>query len=263
MCTLSDTFRGMSFRFLVSVSSLCLMTVLVGLFWWFFVLDSDPEPTLVADRGTPHVAAENVLSPQSGEEEPTVEVLDYGFGDNNGHVQAVVLIRGNLPTGTAQFATASVNFLDEDGLIVATEALSQYLKWDGHELVIPVHAYDLTPGVVASIDPTVVISDTGMATLNVESIPPAESTEITNGFGGDYMATFALTNDTNFDWKDITVGVICYGDDEEAIGGGSAYPGPILAGKSIRLESSVTTSVQPSSCSAYAHPPIKERVSLF
>lgn len=244
----------MSLRSLVIFGSLSLLTIFVGMFWWLVFSNSDAEPAAANGANESHTTPKNVLADRVAAESATVEILDYGFGENHYEVQAVVIVRGEVDGQTAELVTASVNFLDGEGEILATEALSQYLKWNGQQLVIPVSAYGLEPGTVKSIDPTVVVTNNKLPGLNVEKINPIKSTETSVGFGGDYNATFAMTNETEIDWMDITVGIACYGGEGEIIGGGSAYPGPLLMGKSLRLEASVTTSNEPEFCEAFLHP---------
>lgn len=249
----------MSLRSLAIVGVLGLLTVFAGLFWWSVVLDRDVEADFGAEGQKTQSSAEQVLPQRGNSESATIEVIDYGFGQNDNSAEAIVIVEGTVSGQTAELVTASVNFLDADGVILATETGKQYLKWDGHQLAIPVTSYGISPGAVASIDPTVVVTDHAMPGLDVDEIPAVESVEIADGFAGDYMATFMLTNNTETDWMDITVGVACYGESEEIIGGGGHYPGPLLAGKSIRMETNVTTSAKPSSCKAFAHPALFER----
>lgn len=234
--------------------SLSLLTVLVGFFWWVFVFDRDADVANTAEGEENQPASGNLLSQQRAADSATVEILDYGFGENDYQVTAAVLIQGEASGQTGEFVTASVNFLDGQGDIVATETRVESLKWDGQQLVIPVNAYEIPPGTVKSIDPTVVVTGNKLPGLDIESIPPARSTEISEGYNGDYQAAFPLTNETDMDWMNITVGVVCYGEDGKINGGGSSYPGPLLTGKSMRLEASVTTSSEPDYCEAFAHP---------
>lgn len=255
----ADTFMNMSLRFLVMVGTLSLLTVFAGLLWWTLIFDRGVDVANTAEEKESQSTSRNLLSQQGAADPATVEILDYGFGEDNYGVTAAVLIQGAVSGQTAELVTASVNFLDGEGNIVATEVLSQYLKWDGQQLVIPVTAYEIPPGTVKSIDPTVVVTDNKLPGPDIESIPPARSTEISEGFTGDYQAVFPLTNETGMDWMDITVGVACYDEDGKVNGGGNSYPGPLLAGKSMRLEASVTTSSEPDYCEAFAHPALFQR----
>ena len=77
---------------------------------------------------------------------------------------------------------------------------------------------------VASIEPSVSLSDYGMAEESKAPLPVLDSTEVKKGEYGGFTTSFALTNDTDADLKSPRVGVVCYDAAEKIIGGTSTYP---------------------------------------
>jgi hypothetical protein len=106
---------------------------------------------------------------------------------------------------------------------------------------------------VASIEPSVSLSDYGMAEESRAPLPVLDSTEVKEGENGGFATSFALTNDTNADLKSPRVGVVCYDVAEKIIGGTSTYPDFVPAEKTIRIDAEPTVSGKPVACKAFVN----------
>lgn len=183
----------------------------------------------------------------------TVELVDSGFGQNNVYVQGIAVVTSTDERAVGEFVTVSMNFLDAAGEIIGTSDQVESYAWPGQELVLPVW-FDVSakPGVeVANVDASVSISDHGMTNDEVEPLAAVTSTEIRPGVYGGYTAVFDLQNPTTTDLTSPRVGIVCYDQEDKIIGGKGEFPNLIAAGKSILLESDVTTSGMPARCVAH------------
>lgn len=140
--------------------------------------------------------------------------------------RGIAVVTADNPESVGEFVTASANFLDHKGDILATEEQVESPSWVGQELVLPIWL-DLSQrpeAKVASIDVSVAISDHGPAKESREKLEPVEASELTTNQFGKPAAAFTLTNDTSTELQDFRVGVVCYDPTEQIIGGGSDYP---------------------------------------
>lgn len=184
---------------------------------------------------------------------PTVELVASGFGQRGEYVQGIAVVTTDNPQSVGEFVTASANFLDDAGNIIATEEQVESFSWVGQELVLPIWL-DLSnrPGVtVDGIDVSVTISDHGPGTEPQAPLDTVDSTEVVATQFSGPAAVFTLTNTTDSDLENLRLGVVCYDAAGTIIGGGSDYPELIAAGKSARVESRITTSGEPASCTAF------------
>lgn len=211
--------------------------------------ESNPSASAPAgsDGGDQNASSEG----EDGDDEPAVEVVDFGFGESDSSVQGMVILTTEDEAAVGEFATVTVNFLDADGQIIATEEQVETFTWVGQDLVLPVSLYD--PGAtVVSMEPSVSLSDYGDPAPDVAPLPVLEATEIQEPSPGRYTASFAFTNETDSDLEDLRVGVVCYDEAMEIIGGESTYPSVAPAGNTIRIDAEyLTVSGTPASCDAY------------
>lgn len=192
----------------------------------------------------------------SGRSDDTVkvEIVDSGFGQGEYTTQAMVIVTTDSEAAIGEFVTVSVNFLDAKGQILATAEQIESFTWVGQEIAMPVTPTDLNEKTtVASIDPSVSLSDYGMADESKAPLPVLDSTEIKKGEYGGLTTSFALTNDTDADLESPRVGVVCYDAAEKIIGGTSTYPDFVPAGKTIRIDAEPTVSGKPASCKAFVN----------
>ena len=168
--------------------------------------------------------------------------------------QAMVIVTTDSEAAIGEFVTASVNFLDAKGQILATAEQVESFKWVGQELAMPVTPTDLDEKVeVASIEPSVSLSDHGMEEEPKAPLPVLDSTEVKKGEYGGLISSFALTNDTAADLESPRVGVVCYDAARKIIGGTSTYPEFVPAGRTIRIDAEPTVSGKPASCKAFVN----------
>jgi len=185
-------------------------------------------------------------------DEPTAEIVDSGFGQNEYTTQAMVIVTTDDEAAVGKFVTVSVNFLDADGQILSTADQVESFTWVGQELAMPVTPYEMDEKAkVASIEPSVSLSDHSGSEESMAPLPVLESTEVKKGEYGGMTASFAFTNESDEVLKDLRVGVVCYDKAKKIIGGNSTYPSLAPVGKTIRIDSDVTVSGNPQSCKAY------------
>jgi hypothetical protein len=186
--------------------------------------------------------------------EPTVEIVDHGFGQSECCVQGMVVVTTDSEVAIGESVTVTANFLDADGQILETVEQIESFKWAGQELALPLTPYDLDgKDKVASIDPSVALSDYGMDEEAKAPLPVLEATEIKKGQFSDYTASFAFTNETDANLENLRVGVVCYDAAQKIVGGTSTYPELAPAGKTIRIDADLTVSGKPSSCKAFVN----------
>lgn len=188
----------------------------------------------------------------SQEESPAVEIVDSGFGQNGTFTQGVVIVTSTGERSVGEFVTVSVNFLGTEGEILSTEEQVESFNWVGQELVLPISFLtDRSDVTVASMDPSVTLSDYGGGNSGRAPLPVLEATEITPSQSGEYIASFEFTNETGEDLEGLRVGTVCRDETGEINGGTSTYPSLAPAGRTIRIDANVTVSGQPASCDAY------------
>jgi hypothetical protein len=184
---------------------------------------------------------------------PTVEIVASGFGQDGSYAQGIVIVTTDNAESVGEFVTASVNFLDPAHTILKTEEQVEAFAWINQQLVLPVWLdVSATPGAtVASIQPSVSISDNGDPRESRPQLPTLESEQIGETPFKGTTATFTFTNNTAQDLTDLRVGVACYDAAQTIIGGGFDYPSLVAAGQAIRIDAKVTTSGNPQHCRAF------------
>ncbi len=183
-------------------------------------------------------------------------MVDSGLGQDSNAAMAMIVVTNDNPASVGEFVTASVNFLDEQGRIIATKEQVEMFSWEGQELVLPVQLYlPEFPGVtVAAIDPVVTISNYGSSGRAEEPLPVLETDEIRSNTWGEVATSFMFTNETEKDLNSMRVGVVCYDDAGQINGGTSTYPNA-PAGRTIRIDVEVPTAVDARSCKAFLNYP--------
>jgi len=182
----------------------------------------------------------------------TPEIVRSGFGQSGQYVQAIVVLKNSDEASVGEFAEVSVNFKDASGELVATETQTETFSWVGQELVLPVWL-DLAdqPKVdIASIEPTVTISDYGSSADAAQPLDAVEASDIREKYGTP-TAKFVLKNTTSEPMKDLRVGVVCENAAGEIVGGSSEYPELVPPNGEIVADVSVTVSSMPSRCTAF------------
>ncbi len=185
---------------------------------------------------------------------PAAEIVNAGFAQGEYTTQAMVIVTTETEAAVGEFVTASVNFLDANGQILATAEQVESFNWVGQELALPVTPSGLDGNAkVASIDPSVSMSDYGTTEEARDPLPVLDSTEIKKGEYGGFTASFALTNETDADLKSPRLGIVCYNAADKIIGGTSTYPNVVPAGKTVRIDAEPTVSAKPASCRAFVN----------
>lgn len=178
-----------------------------------------------------------------------VEIVGTGFAQEGQYVEGVAVVRVNDPKAVGEYITVSMNFLDQGGSILATEGHVEQAWWVGQELALPIST-ELHDGKAVRVDASVSISDFGDSEDPRSALAPIKSKAI-EGNGGHIVAVFEFTNSAEQELADLRLGVACYDSAGTIVGGDSTYPDPVAPGRTIRIEAEVTTSAEPSSCTAY------------
>jgi hypothetical protein len=212
-----------------------------------------PERSEQAPAGSDG-GSENADSVKEDEGTPEVEIVDSGFGQGEYSTQAMVIVSTDSEAAIGEFVTASVNFLDAKGEILATAEQIESFSWVGQELAMPVTPSELAETArVASIESSVSLSDYGTVVESKAPLPVLDSTEVRKGEYGGFSASFALTNETDEDLKSPRVGIVCFDAAKTIVGGTSTYPEFVPAGKTIRIDAEPTVSKKPTSCKAFVN----------
>ena len=192
-------------------------------------------------------------SSDSEAERPTVKIMDFGLGQAESDAHGIVIVTTDSKSAIGESVTVTANFLDADGEIIATEEQTEGFNWVGQELVLPIWLYlDDKPDLkIASIDPSVTLSDYGTTGVEKEPLPVLEATDVRKAEFGGYMASFNFTNKSDDDLADLRVGIVCFDGASKIVGGTSTYPELAPAGKTIRIDAEPTVSGKPTSCKAY------------
>lgn len=185
-----------------------------------------------------------------------VEIVDSGFGQGQYIGLAPVVVKSDDERSIGAFVTASVNFLDDQGAILATETQVESFSWLGQELVLPVtmSMSDHPGATISAIETSVSINSYG----TVEPQPPlpvvvAESIEPTS-YGGT-KAVFNIENSTDSPIEGMRVGIVCYDANSNIVGGAFEFPPLLPAAQKIRLDSDLTTSSDAEVCRAFPNYP--------
>ena len=192
----------------------------------------------------------------STKERPPAKVVASGFGQNGKYVEGIAIVTSDNPASVGRGVTASANFLDAVGHVIATEEQVESFSWPDQQLVLPVWL-DLSNSPpdtkVASGDVSVSVSDYATPkSPDMKPLPVLVSNRIRRNSYGGFTTDFTFTNDTGADLKDLRVGVVCYDAGGTIIGGSSIYPNLAPAGKPIRLEpTTLTVSGEPITCKAF------------
>ena len=184
-----------------------------------------------------------------------VEIVDYGFGRSDYNAAAIVIVAAG-ESAAGEFVTVSVNFAAADGSIIATETQMAQFNWAGQELALFVWLDPASAGAkVASIDPSVTLSDFGSSGTNLAPLPVLDAVEIKDSGYTGYDASFEFSNETGSDLEYLQAGVACYDPEGEITGGGITIAALAPANKTIRITAdSLAVSQKPTSCRAFLNP---------
>lgn len=202
------------------------------------------KETVGADDGNKNV--------ESTTDKPEVTLVDSGFGQSGAYVQGIAIVTNSSDASVGEFVTVSANFLDKSGDIIGTEEQVESFSWVGQQLVLPIwlDLSDNESAKVSKMEASVSISDYGAAQPK-PALPILKSTEVKKTKYEGTTTSFAFKNTTDNDLENLRVGVVCYNKGGDINGGQSAYPNLSPAGKTIRIDSSVTTSGTPKACKAF------------
>jgi hypothetical protein len=192
----------------------------------------------------------------SGSSEPPaaedgVTVIDSGFGQSKKYVWVAALVK-DAGQNTGQYVTANFNLKDASGEIIKSETHTEQLTWDGQELVVGTQVeLDSSNVKVAAVEVDTSVSDHD----DVETGRPQFTTgpvKIAKDDNGGYVASFDVLNPTAQKLTSLRIGVLCYDQAGEIMGGSDVYPELVPANGKIRGEtSSLIATGKPTTCKAF------------
>lgn len=208
----------------------------------------DDEDTGASDTNTSETNGDTDDAP-----EEIARIVDDGFGQAGNYAQGIAIVESLDEAVLGEFVEVTMNFLDADGAIIATESQTESFNWVGQQLVLPVwlDLSDRGRTKVASVDTSFTISEHGMNGEELEPLELVDAETVREGQYGNTIAEFLLTNDTDETWQGLRLGVVCRNADDTIIGGTSEYPSGIPAGGTSKVEADVTVGEKPETCTLY------------
>lgn len=180
----------------------------------------------------------------------SVTVQEAGFGQEGRYVRAQALL--SAAGGQGRFITVHFNVYDGDTLIGSGEQVEQVTVSPGRQMALGTQI-DVGNGKATSVKTDIALSEYAGPSPSAAVIDVTKAQDISkSAFGTGYEARFLIKNPTDQPWTDVRIGVVCVDKAGEIIGGGSLYPRLIPAkGESLERPALLTTSGEPSSCTAY------------
>ncbi|MGP5578649.1 hypothetical protein [Corynebacterium flavescens] len=205
-----------------------------------------PAPSLVAPA-----AGEKDTATQKSDA-PSAKIHEAGFGQSDTAAVAMVVAQADNPSAVGQFVTATVNFLNADGGIIATKQQVERFSWEGQEIALPVFLFPEGESEiphVTDIDASVAVSDYSSSEHVQPELPQIDAVSIAPKNQGT-SAAFEFTNHNEM-LDGLRVGAVCHNAAGDIVGGGSAYPNAIAADSKIRFEVDMYQQEVADTCKAY------------
>lgn len=223
--------------------------------WHADAAEAPNRPASPATEANPSVspsqsaASEGNTSSAEESSGDSVTIVGTGLAQSGGYADGITVVRVNSKDAVGEFITVSVNFIDETGAILATEGHVEQAWWQGQELALVATA-DLGQATASRVDASVSVSDYGPERPRP---PMAEikSREVIDSGRGQITAAFEFTNNTGEKLTGLRISIACYDTAGAVVGGTSAYPDPVAAGRTVRIEGDMNASGSPASCTAF------------
>ena len=182
----------------------------------------------------------------STDENPSVEIVDSGFGQNDFTAVGIVIVTNEGEDTIGEYVTVSVNFLD------ATQRSSRPKNRSNRSTGSDRNSSSRSRRPHTSTAKTRSPASSlqyRLATTGRRSRPRPPCRYWTRPRSRRasmaVTASFAFTNETDTDLKSLRVGVACYDAANKIIGGTSTYPNLAPAGKTIRIDVDPTVCKNP------------------
>lgn len=210
----------------------------------------DPDASEPSDGATD----ERVVT-SAGSEGP-VEVVDAGFGQTSDpatqqYVWLTAVLEGGEDVG-GKPVTVIYDVFGEDGERLASTSQQARFDTDGQTIAtgtqLEVGRRDQVASVVATaavVERTEKEHEVAIPVAEADSIEPTPSQE------GGWTVGFTIQNPTDEAVVEPLVTAVCWGVDDEIVGGGIDFPARIPAGGQAVSQPYVTLSGEPERCEAY------------
>jgi hypothetical protein len=203
------------------------------------------EPITYVDTTQSTVPTPAVTAEDAVEAEPTFEITESGFAQDEWGVWATSMVHN--VGGPGAFATVTFNVFDANNQLLATmEQVEQLVSEEGWTAIGT--STELEGVQVARVEAHLAVEDFGLSDEDpLPDLPPFDG-----AMAGDSKASFVLNNDTGEDWANLRVGIICRDDAGTIQGGGVDYPTSVPAGTQYMIQdSTLIYSASATSCTAY------------
>ena len=215
---------------------------------------SSPAPK---SSGTKAVAESPRSTSQSAAEaEPSnakVEAVGFGRPAGSDYLWSSSIVSGVEP---GQFAVVSFNLLGPDGKIVATEAQTEESINPNAKMIVGTQVKVPNGKEVTRVEASIGATDyknTSKPKLQ-DVILEVSDYAIGEDKYGQPTAEAIITNPSNQQVKQARIGIACFNDKGDIIGGGSNYPDLIPPGGKVKVDASVQVSQKPARCEMNARP---------
>lgn len=214
---------------------------------------TEETPTTSTRVSAAQAATPISTAPTTSKEEPSAKIVESGFGQNESVARAMVVAESTNAEAVGQFVTASVNFLDETGSILATETQVEQFAWESQQIALPVTFYygdqDVKP-IVDSIEVSVSVSDHNLKAVIRPELPVLDAIEIQPRRGGGTKTAFEFNNEGEA-LDGLRVGSVCYNEEGQILGGDFAFPKAVPSSGKIRIEVDNSVVENPVACKAF------------
>lgn len=188
-------------------------------------------------------------STQTNGAQPTVEAA--GFGGRGNYLWVTSIVRDTQP-GT--FITVSFNLLSADGTILATARQVEEGVNPNRRMIIGTQVEAPKGQTVVRVQPTVGVSPDSLRPKFEDVVLGVGGVTVgTNSFNQP-TAKAVLTNPSQEQIPGARVGIACFDNQSNIIGGGSTFPGLIPPGGQVMASADVMVSQQPTRCEMTAQP---------
>lgn len=199
------------------------------------------------------IAAPEVEGVAAANETAKVEAVGFGRPDGSDYLWATSVVSGVRP---GQFVVVSFNLLGPDGQLVATDSQTEQGINPNAKMIIGTQVTIPRGQDVARVEASVGINDYNSPAPKYEDvILEVSQLSIGEDYWGKPAAEAVIKNPSSQNIAHARVGIACFDDQGNIIGGGSTYPDLIPAGGQIKIADSVMVSQVPARCEMTAQPP--------
>lgn len=189
------------------------------------------------------------LSTQIIGTQPTIEAA--GFGSQGNYLWVTSIVRD---VHAGQFVTVSFNLFSADGTILGTEHHTEEGINPNARLIIGTQVEAPKGGTVVRIQPSLGVRSASRQPTFTDVLLGVGSVTLGTNSLNQLTAKAILTNPSQQQVPGARVGIACFDDQSNVIGGGSTFPKILPPGGQIMAASDIIISQQPARCEMTAQP---------